>query len=604
MASDPRVEDTDAALEIRRRVASGRPDGPVCVIVCHNELERLAGFFSFYRGIGVEEFWFVDNGSDDGTAEFLAEQPDVNLVHTTASYGSNRKGLRWSRAICDRFLHDRWVLIVDVDELFVWPGFGTVPLSDFMTYMDVYRYRLAPTVMMDFFPLPDNWRTFDGQEFLSVAPLCDVAGYSVGPARHFPFYQVRGGLRQRMFSGEGQGPILQKMPLVKWRRGEYFLKSTHYYSAAAPLCDCLSSLAHFKFSASSKDKFELEIGRGQRWGGGQQYASYRAALDAFEAFYEFEDIARIDTYEDLHAFGVLKASNRYKRFLEANGRADEEAEAIGRTMRPISARHLVRNWTTVTRANAPHYEPTPDFAYTLDGVTLDGEQVETYEPDRIPAAYDRGPRCGFRFLAVRDGAIYGLLLEGTSVSEVAVEDADGTLIAARIAPCEVPSDRRDLAVPDIRIECPQAAAGTTVRIVDRGNEGAHVDVTLPRRGASLADLGFDGVCEPNEYGRLRGWAWQPDVPQRHVRLAVYVDGLLWRVIDANRYRADLARAGKGSGRYGFSTILPQTLRRSGRRHRVEVRIAENGAELRRTPLTLEGYDVVVRKKTWLTRFGF
>ena len=44
-----------------------------------NEMIRLPYFLEHYRKLGVGHFLFVDNGSDDGTAAWLAEQPDVSL---------------------------------------------------------------------------------------------------------------------------------------------------------------------------------------------------------------------------------------------------------------------------------------------------------------------------------------------------------------------------------------------------------------------------------------------------------------------------------------------------------------------------------------------
>jgi len=44
-----------------------------------NEHIRLPYFLKYYRNIGIDHFLFVDNDSDDGAAEYLAEQPDVSL---------------------------------------------------------------------------------------------------------------------------------------------------------------------------------------------------------------------------------------------------------------------------------------------------------------------------------------------------------------------------------------------------------------------------------------------------------------------------------------------------------------------------------------------
>lgn len=56
-----------------------------------NEKICLPFFLRYYRDLGVNHFLFVDNGSDDGGREYLAQQPDVSVWTTGASY---KRGLR------------------------------------------------------------------------------------------------------------------------------------------------------------------------------------------------------------------------------------------------------------------------------------------------------------------------------------------------------------------------------------------------------------------------------------------------------------------------------------------------------------------------------
>ena len=57
-----------------------------------NERVRLPFFLRYYRDLGVAHFLMVDNGSDDGSREYLEEQRDVSLWSTTASYKRARFG--------------------------------------------------------------------------------------------------------------------------------------------------------------------------------------------------------------------------------------------------------------------------------------------------------------------------------------------------------------------------------------------------------------------------------------------------------------------------------------------------------------------------------
>ena len=58
----------------------------------------------------------MDNASTDGTAEYLADQPDVSLWSTAASYRRSTFGVDWMNWLCRRHAHGHWTLTVDPDE--------------------------------------------------------------------------------------------------------------------------------------------------------------------------------------------------------------------------------------------------------------------------------------------------------------------------------------------------------------------------------------------------------------------------------------------------------------------------------------------------------
>ena len=96
-------------------------DATVSVVACvRNEMFMLPHFLAHYRALGVESFLIADNGSDDGTLEFLADQPDVALFSVDTSYSLSRYGVAWQQALMSNFRVGRWSLVADVDELLVW----------------------------------------------------------------------------------------------------------------------------------------------------------------------------------------------------------------------------------------------------------------------------------------------------------------------------------------------------------------------------------------------------------------------------------------------------------------------------------------------------
>jgi glycosyltransferase involved in cell wall biosynthesis len=60
-----------------------------------------------------------------------------------------------------------------------------------------------------------------------------------------------------------------------------------------------------------------------------------------------------------------------------------------------------------------------------------------------------------------------------------------------------------------------------------------------------------GYVDDATFEWLNGWAWYPDRPLEAVTLRVLADGVVIARVVANAYRADVAAAGIGTGRYGF-----------------------------------------------------
>ena len=67
-----------------RRLKCGHWGRGAILLFCtiRNEADRIDWFLHHYRGLGVDHFCFVDNGSDDGTLDTLLAQPDSSVWST------------------------------------------------------------------------------------------------------------------------------------------------------------------------------------------------------------------------------------------------------------------------------------------------------------------------------------------------------------------------------------------------------------------------------------------------------------------------------------------------------------------------------------------
>ncbi|MCK4861356.1 MAG: glycosyltransferase family 2 protein, partial [Rhodobacteraceae bacterium] len=121
---------------VKNRSGARHSDDIFLFSTVHNERHRLSYFLDYYRNLGVNHFFFIDNASDDGTGEFLAAQPDVSLWHSEGSYKRSNFGMDWINNLLRKYAREHWCLIVDVDEFFVYPYCDTRPLRALTDWLD------------------------------------------------------------------------------------------------------------------------------------------------------------------------------------------------------------------------------------------------------------------------------------------------------------------------------------------------------------------------------------------------------------------------------------------------------------------------------------
>ena len=71
--------------------------------------------------MGVK-FIFIDNGSVDGSKEYLLDQDDCDVYESRGDYKSADSGICWKNVIIERNKDATWVLSVDIDKLAVYDG--------------------------------------------------------------------------------------------------------------------------------------------------------------------------------------------------------------------------------------------------------------------------------------------------------------------------------------------------------------------------------------------------------------------------------------------------------------------------------------------------
>ena len=277
-------------------------DGPIVLCVGRNEIQRIKQFFEHYHSIGVKNFIFLDNDSNDGTREYLMQQPDTRVYSTSVQYTAQRKSAWQNRMVAECGV-DRWYLYVDADEFFWFPHASEISISEYVDSLQNQRIYGIKTIMIEMYPkgvigsdeyekkdFIEQYRYYDG----------DNDSYTYNPDLN----QVCGGVLARLL---GQGDLLRtKTPLYYHTKDRFLIGSHHIY----PLYDDIAFpfgglLKHYKFLPGEADKINEAIKNGN-------YANNSYMYKKYVKFYEgdgvcaFCDFSKEWNNDSTNEFKIIK----------------------------------------------------------------------------------------------------------------------------------------------------------------------------------------------------------------------------------------------------------------------------------------------------------
>ena len=284
-----------------------------------NEAARIPEFLDHYRRLGVGHFLIVDNDSDDGSDGLLRDLPDVSLWRATDSYRDARFGMDWLGALLFRHGHGHWCMTVDADELLVYPDCDRRDLSELTAFLDARGVAGMGALMLDLFPraVLGQADAPPGAPLTHRLPYFDAGPYRCRVQQPRRNRWVQGGVRERVFFAERprRAPTLNKLPLIRWRRGFAYVNSTH--SMLPPRLNDLYDgpgdarlsgvLLHGKFLPDIVARSREELARRQHFADPDAYASYHRALIRAPVLWH-QDSVRYQGPQQLVDLGLMGAA--------------------------------------------------------------------------------------------------------------------------------------------------------------------------------------------------------------------------------------------------------------------------------------------------------
>ncbi len=268
-----------------------------------NEMIHIPFLLDYYRKLGVNKFFIVDNNSTDDTAEYLLSQPDVYYFWNDSSFKEAGCGLAWLNHLMDKYAQENWCVVVDADEYLVYPNIENKKLPELTKYLDEHGYEALASFMLAMYPedVQHQIAIQPGDNLIEKSPYFCNFYYFKGDV-HCPYIHVSGGF---YYKKNKQTTWCTKTPLIKRNNGIKHIAANHLITSAK-VADITSCLLHLKLVGDFEKKAKLHIERKEHSGGGDAYKEYVRLYAGNGKFTDVEGTTKFENSQQLIELGLIK----------------------------------------------------------------------------------------------------------------------------------------------------------------------------------------------------------------------------------------------------------------------------------------------------------
>lgn len=247
----------------------------ICVCIFRNFGDFFQKWIAHYIDIGVNKFVLVGCGEPeelDVIKKYIDSfDIDVDVWQWLGVFNCNKECAIKQRII-DYYGINKWYLLVDSDELFIFPHFRKMNIGDYTTKLEKDKVLLTKSLMVDTYPKGNILSKRNIAEWKYV----DRCGYCC-ESKPGDFLRFYGGMRTRVF---GIKSSIQKISLFKYTGNEFIANDHFIYPYELNNIPLRHILLHYKFQPGFLDYYKTLIDEGVHWNESSEYKKYLSILEA------------------------------------------------------------------------------------------------------------------------------------------------------------------------------------------------------------------------------------------------------------------------------------------------------------------------------------